>query len=58
MNVSHSSIVLVFSNLNLIVAFQELGFPYDFVELYTGYILKLSSEEREKVRASKSLVCS
>jgi hypothetical protein len=28
---------------------QELGFPYDFVELYTGYYLPMSDEDKEQV---------
>jgi len=33
---------------------EELGFTYDFVELFTGYYLKKSSEEQEKFRTSLS----
>ncbi|RNF21164.1 NAD+ synthase [Trypanosoma conorhini] len=33
---------------------EELGFPYDFVELYTGWCLRLSDEERESFLHSLS----
>ncbi|RHW68399.1 NAD+ synthase [Trypanosoma brucei equiperdum] len=33
---------------------EELGFPYDFVELYTGYFLKLNNGEKEMKKKSLS----
>lgn len=33
---------------------DELGFPYDFIELYTGYYLEMDDDEREEMLESLS----